>query len=195
MELNPIGSDTERTYGNVDVPDSGYVGNVDGSPLIRFDRDSETANLTGNFNASGEISNAKAKMTLIGGFAIKLTNKTGSASIAGQLVRASTTTDDAVVLTLIGDVNCIGVLLDSGIADGEEAWVVTAGIADVALDDNVAAVHGNWMATGAAAGYARTAASPAASPQHFEEIGHCLESVSAGGAGTHILARCNLHFL
>ena len=59
----------------------------------------------------------------------------------------------------------------------------------------VAAVHGNWVATGAAAGYARTGASPAASPQHFEEIGHSIESVTAGGGGTHILARVVLHFL
>jgi len=29
---------------------------------------------------------------------------------------------------------------------------------------------------------------------HFEEIGHCIETVAAGGAGTHILARCVLHF-
>lgn len=136
----------------------------------------------------------KGSMTAIGGFAIKLTNKTGANTIQGQLVKADTATNDAVILAGIGDVECFGVFLEAGVADGAEAWVVVSGIADVAFDDNVAAVRGNWVATGVAAGYARTSASPAAAPNHFEEIGHCIENVTAGGAGTHILARCVLHF-
>ena len=142
-----------------------------------------------NPGGSGEI-----KLTNIGGVAIRLTNKTGVASVAGQLVEASTGTNDAVALAGIGDTECIGVFLDSGIVDGNLAWIVVGGIADVAFDDNVAAVHGNWVATGAGAGYARTAATPAAAPQHFEEIGHSIESVTEGGEGTHILARVVLHF-
>jgi len=137
----------------------------------------------------------KTGFSPLGGTCIKVTNKTGGNTVAGRLVKTSTANDDAVVYTAIGDTECIGVFLESGIADGSEAWVVVGGIADVMLDDNVAAVHGNWMGTGAGAGYARTQASPAAAPQHFEEIGHCLESVAATGAGTHILARCVLHFL
>ena len=133
-------------------------------------------------------------MTDIGGFAIKLTNKTGGNTVAGQLVKSDIATDDGVILTAAGDVECFGVFLDSGVVDDAEAWVVVSGIADVAFDDNVAAVHGNWVATGVGAGYARTSASPAASPQHFEEIGHSIESISATGGGTHILARCVLHF-
>lgn len=136
----------------------------------------------------------KSCMTAIGGFAVKLTNKTGANSVAGQLVKADTATDDAFILAAAGDVECIGVVLDSGVADAAEAWVVVAGIADVAFDDNVAATRGDWVSTGVLAGYAATAASPAAAPTHFEEIGHCIESVAAGGAGTHILARCVLHF-
>jgi len=30
--------------------------------------------------------------------------------------------------------------------------------------------------------------------RHMSEIGHAIESVSATGGGTHILARCVLHF-
>ena len=137
----------------------------------------------------------KGCMTAIGGFAIKLTNKTGGNSVAGQLVKADTATNDAVILTAASDVECFGVFLDSGIADGAEAWVVVSGIADVAMKDNTAATRGNWVETSDEAGYAdATSASPAAAPQHFNEIGHCIESVTAGGAGTHILARCVLHF-
>lgn len=156
----------------------------------------QTGNLYFNYHAvADEVKIEKMSFTPIGGLAIKVTNETGFDTIAGQLVKTDPATDDAVILAAAGDTECIGVFLDSGIADGSEAWVVVNGIADVALDDNVAAVRGNWMATGVLAGYARTSASPAASPQHFEEIGHCIESVSAGGGGTHILARCVLHFL
>ena len=135
----------------------------------------------------------KLKVTTEGGIAIKLTNKHGSTITAGQLVKADTANNDAVVLAAAGDVECLGVVYVN-IANNAEGWIVVSGIGDVALDDNVAAVRGNWMATGVLAGYAATSASPAAAHTHFEEIGHCIESVAAGGGGTHILARCVLHF-
>lgn len=144
-------------------------------------------------SANGFDFKSKVKITSIGGIAIKLTNKTGVNTIAGQLIKADTATDDGVILTEISDTECFGVFLDDGITDDAEAWVVVAGIADVAFDDDVAAVHGTWVATGAI-GYARTQDSPASAPQHFDEIGHSIESVTAGGGGTHILARCVLHF-
>lgn len=135
----------------------------------------------------------KSRMTAIGGFAVKLTNKTGPASVAGQLLKADLTADDAVALTETSDTECIGVFLDSGIADGDEAWIVIGGIADVAFEDNHGPNRGDWVATSTSdAGYATSQASPAASPQHFRETGHCIETVSAGGAGTHVLARCVL---
>jgi hypothetical protein len=138
--------------------------------------------------------NQKAYITPIGGYAIKLTNRTGGSTVAGQLVKADTATNDAVILTAADDDECFGVFLDSGVADGSEAWVVVAGIADVAMADNTAATRGNWVET-SEAGYAdATSATPAAAPAHFQEIGHCIETVAAGGAGTHILARCVLHF-
>ena len=134
----------------------------------------------------------KSRMTAIGGFAIKLTNKAGT-SVAGRLVKADLTTDDAVALTGTSDTECIGVFLDSGIADGDEAWIVIGGIADVAFEDNHGPNRGDWVATSATdAGYAVSQASPAASPQHFRETGHCIETVTAGGGGTHVLARCLL---
>ena len=130
-----------------------------------------------------------------GGYAVRVTNKTGVATVKGKLAECSESVDNAVALAGAGDTECVGVFYDAGVADGDECWIVWGGIADVLLDDDVSAVHGNWMATGAAEGYARTATSPAASPQHFQEIGHCLESVSATGGGTHILAKCMIHLL
>jgi hypothetical protein len=139
---------------------------------------------------------SKSKITAIGGFAVKLTNTTGAVTVQGQTVKADPATNDAVILTSANDTECIGVFLDAGIADDAEAWVVVAGIADVAMGDNEAATAGNWVETNSTeAGYAdATSASPIAAPQHFNEIGHCIETVAAGGVGTHILARCVLHF-
>jgi hypothetical protein len=134
-------------------------------------------------------------LTPEGGIAKLFTNKTGAASVKGKLVEASSAQDDAVALTGINDVDCIGVFYEDGVADGSEAWIVYAGVADVALDDNTAGTAGNWVGA-SEAGYAdATQASPPAAPAHFQEIGHCLQTVSATGAGTHVTARCMLHFL
>ena len=139
---------------------------------------------------------AKAKITTIGGFAIKLINKTGANTVKGRLVRADTAVNDAVILTAVSDDECIAVFLDSGIPDGGEAWVVVAGIADVRFEDNHGPTRGDWVATSSSdAGDAVSQASPAAAPTHFTEIGHCIETVAAGGAGIYVLARCVLHFL
>ncbi|KKM89214.1 hypothetical protein LCGC14_1251020 [marine sediment metagenome] len=151
----------------------------------------------GDFITTGthEHRQVKCKMTAIGGFAILLQNRTGADSVAGQLVRASAANDDAVVLTGAIDDECFGVFLDDDVENMDNAWVVVAGIANVMFDDNVAAVRANWVGTGQA-GLARTQAAPPALgvAAHFEEVGHCIESVSAGGGGTFIKAKCVLQF-
>lgn len=144
--------------------------------------------------AMGGGESPKSTRTMLGGWAVELTNETGGASVQGRLLRPDTATDDAVIYTDTDCDECIGVFLESGIADSAEAWVVVAGIADVAFDDNHGPTRGDWVAA-SEPGYAISQASPAAAPQHFDEIGHCVETVAAGGAGTHVLARCVLHFL
>ncbi len=165
--------------------------NVNGSLTV----DNDTI-INGEVEAGG--STTKIKLTSLGGYAIKLTNKTGANSVAGQLVQADTTTNDAVRLTGTDEEETMGVFLDAGIPDGSEAWIVVYGIADVAMEDDTAATRGNWVRSSVTeAGYAdaTNAAPPApASFSHFNEIGNCIESVVAGGGGTHILARCVLHF-
>lgn len=138
---------------------------------------------------------SNVKFTADGGLAVKLTNKTGANSVKGKLVKADTANNDAVILVAVSDDECCGIFYEDGIADGAVTWVVVNGIADVLFEDNFGPTRGDWVATSATdAGYARAQASPAAAPQHFEEIGHCIETVAAGGAGTHVLARCVLHF-
>lgn len=139
--------------------------------------------------------NQKMKITALGGLAVKITNKTGANSVAGQQVKPDTAIDDAVILTAVNDDEVMGVFLDDGVTDGSEAWVVISGIADVRFGDNVGAVRQDWVGTGASAGNAqRQAAAPGAVALHFQEIGHAIETVAAGGPGTFIKARCMLHF-
>ena len=143
----------------------------------------------------------KSGHTSIGGFCIRLTNTTGVVTVKGQVVICDTTTDDAVVLSGADEESSIGVFLEAGIADDAEAWVVVSGIADVAMQDNTSATHGNWVRSSVTeAGYAdATNAGPpgggvANLDIHMKEVGHCTETVAATGGGTHILARCALHF-
>ena len=64
----------------------------------------------------------------------------------------------------------------------------------MAFDDNVGSVDGDWVET-SEAGYVQSDTNPpGAVAAHFQEVGHCIETVGAGGGGTHILARCVLHF-
>ncbi len=151
-----------------------------------------------DFNLSGTD---RVQITPIGGIAIKLTNKTGSNTVQGQLVRADSANDDAFQLIVADGEECFGIVLEAGVADGSEAWIVVSGIADVAMQDNTAATHGNWLRTSITeAGYANaTNASPPGGgipelDRHMKEIGNCIETVAATGGGTHILARCVLHW-
>lgn len=137
------------------------------------------------------------KFTVEGGLAVRLTNKTGSNSVKGSLVQADTTVDNAFILSAVDEYMTIGVVYESGIADGFECWVVVAGLADVLLKDATASVRGNWVKAADAAGRAdATNAFPPggtinALDEHTREIGHCLESK---GSGTDVLARCLIHF-
>jgi hypothetical protein len=135
----------------------------------------------------------KVKFTPEGGLAVLVTNKTGSDTVKGTLVDASTATDNAFSLTEADDADIIGIVYEDGIADGEEAWVVIAGIADVLLKDSTAATRGNWVMSSDTIGRADATASapPGLAAAHFQEIGHCVQSA---GAGTDVLARCILHF-
>lgn len=138
----------------------------------------------------------KVKFTEDGGLAIKLTNKTGAASVKGYLVHNSSAVDNAVVLSQIDIPDCVGVFLESDVADGEEAWIAVAGIADVYFSGDSTRGHmarvGVSQDTGKANGQAISEAiptSPFASDKHFAEIGHVLESRTGAG-----LAKCVLHF-
>ena len=164
----------------------------------------QTLRINANTHVAGEVEAGgavpKFKITALGGMAIKLTNNTGANTIQGQVVMVDPAEDDAFILcagnTDTDNANiAIGIVFESGVADEAEAWIVVSGIADVAMEDNVAAVRSFWIgASEAEDGYADVVDHPKNAPDHMHEIGHCIESVAAGGGGTHILARCIIHF-
>jgi hypothetical protein len=130
------------------------------------------------------------------GLQIKLTNKTGAPTVKGQLVEPSSSTDMAFDTSDIDDLDCIGVVYEAGVADGSDAWIWTGHgtVCQVLLKDGTASTRGNWVGTSDTAGRAdaTTATPPGAVLGHFQEIGHCLESVSSG---TNVLARILFHTL
>jgi hypothetical protein len=145
--------------------------------------------------SSTETSTDKIAITDAGGLAIKLTNKTGAASVKGYCVTTGSA-DNSVILVPVDVPNCIGVFLEDDVADGDEAWIVVSGIADVYF--SVAPTRGYLARTGLTAdtgevsGQALSEAipsSPFATDKHFCEIGHILESKAGAG-----LAKVVLHF-
>ncbi|KKM93699.1 hypothetical protein LCGC14_1205850 [marine sediment metagenome] len=119
-----------------------------------------------------------------------LTNKTGGNTVAGQLVApySATAVDDAFKTALADSDEVFGIILDAGVADGSEAWVIVSGIADVFMDAGGSA-RGDRIIASATAGSGDVWNVGGAVATHFLEIGHCIET--RGGAG---LARCILHF-
>lgn len=127
-----------------------------------------------------------------GGFAQRYINKTGMASVKGEVVEADDTTDNAVHAAETGSRDPIGVMYNDGIADGDDVWIVTSGRAQGLMEDDSACVHGDWMGTSdSKAGRLQCDTEPPATVMHDQECGHSVESVSAG---TDVLVLFDIHF-
>ena len=134
----------------------------------------------------------------IGGFLVRYINDTGANSIKGTVVISSLSVEDAVDTMVADNDEAIGVIYNSGIADGSDVWVAVSGKADVLIQDGQIATIGYWVRgsiTQAGRADITNADPPGGGiPQadiHFRELGHCLQTKSSG---TDVLARCNLHF-
>jgi len=137
----------------------------------------------------------KVAFTPEGGLAVKLTNRTGAASVKGSVLTMSTAYDAAFALQT-AEFDGVAVAYESGIADGAESWVVVSGIAEVLLKDGTAATHGAWTKCADTDGRAEATIPPSgigalSTADHFKEIGHCIESKAAG---TDVLAKVVLHW-
>lgn len=178
--------------------------------------EAEKAKLSGDSNqnflakslaAAEEIRGPKSKMTVEGGIAVKMVNNTGAVSSKGYIVCADENTDFAVILATQDKSNPIGVFYEGGVPNGEEAWVVVNGIADVYFSGGV--TRGQWARgfitsdTDYVSGQAIAQdvevipADDRDFPIYYGDvdvfkyfkIGYALESRSSPG-----LARCILHF-
>lgn len=142
-----------------------------------------------------KIGTGNIMFTPEGGLAIRMINKTGAASVKGHIVEAEGTTDMGVGKAGINDPDPIGIMYESGVADGSYCWVVTQGIAEVLYGTTVTRatfarvpVTADSVAAGLAVAEALPT-SPFATDKHFQEIGHPVESIGAPG-----LAKTVLHF-
>lgn len=127
---------------------------------------------------------------------VYMINKTGAASVKGEVVTVHGSVDNAVAKIAIDTANPIGVFEESGIPDGVLAPIKKSGIADVYFIGN--ATRGHLARTfitgddGFVAGQALSEpypTAPFATDKHAGELGHCLESRTGPG-----LAKCMLHF-
>jgi hypothetical protein len=130
---------------------------------------------------------AKIKTTAEGGIAVKMTNKTGAESVKGSIVSLSTETDNAFALAAIDASGVVGVVYESGVANGAECWVVVKGIAETLFTNNI--THGMYARapidadTDEVAGRAVGAAIPAATfntDAYLARFGFVMESKAAG---------------
>lgn len=129
----------------------------------------------------------RSMLTPEGGTAVRVINKTGSASVKGTVVGASSTTDDAFETVAANGVDPIGAVYENGVADGDYCWIVRHGRCQVLLEDSTAATRDYWAKvsdTQAGRADITNAAPPGgtivALEDHFSELGHGAENVSAG---------------
>ncbi len=132
---------------------------------------------------------SKGRLTPLGGLAVLLTNKTGSASVQGELVKADSITDSAVSLAGTGNLFPIGMFVDSGIANGSGAWIVVSGIGLVKADATGYSKGDRITMSTATAGRVEANNNPSVAV-HFTEVGHALQDAAANAVGL-----CNVHFL
>ena len=133
-----------------------------------------------------------------GGLMVRMINKTGAASVKGSVVETdSVGTDFSFKLSEATDSDMMGVVYEDGIPDGQECFIVTHGPVQALLKDTTAATRGNWVQHSDVAGRIdATLAIPPLGGQvqtdaHFTELGHCMESVTAG---VDKLAWVHIHF-
>jgi hypothetical protein len=158
------------------------VGNVQGANGVFSNA---ISGATGSFSSS--VGTLLAKITPEGGYAVKLTNKTGAASVKGSIVSLSTGTDNAFALAAIDASGVVGVVYEEGIDDGAECWVVVKGIAETLFTNNI--THGMYARapitadTDKVAGRAVGAAIPANTfntDAYLARFGFVMESKDAG---------------
>lgn len=126
---------------------------------------------------------SNAMITPEGGYAIKLINRTGHASVKGEIVKASTSTAGEAIIAATSDDMPIGCVYNAGVAEGSAIWVVVAGIAEVLYDASGATLGYFVCVSSATAGRADGTNATPPTTLHWREIGHAIASASANSLG------------
>lgn len=129
------------------------------------------------------------------GFLVRHINRTGGASVKGTLVSCSTSADREIIKQA-NEYDMIGVIAESGIAEGSEVWTWCVGsVCQVLYKNSTAATRGNLLIADAVDGRASDIANPGsglpAVETHFKECGHVMQSANAG---TDVLVLASIHF-
>jgi hypothetical protein len=152
------------------------IGNVQGANGVFSNG---VSGASGTFSAG--VGNSYFKITPEGGFAVRLTNKSGVVSVKGQIVSHKGTVARAFDLTAVDANHCLGVVYESGIEDAAECWVVVSGIAQVLMKNAATMGHICRITLntddGEAAGYAMDAAQSGTASVY--KIGDVLETANA----------------
>ena len=128
------------------------------------------------------------------GILMKLTNRTGGATVKGQLVSSSNAYDKSFRLQE-REFDSIGVVYDAGISDGQLAWIwVNGSMAQVLWKNSETSTRGYVALAADTDGRAYNIAVPSSNPvvgEHFKEIGHVMETKNSA---TDLLVLVHLHF-
>ena len=132
------------------------------------------------------------------GTQIRLTNKTGAASVKGTVLDQDDTVVQAGKIIPAGAPDPIAIVYEAGVADGSEMWCwVPGSLCRVLIEDATAATVGYWVKvsdTQAGRADATNASPPGgtinALEDHLSELGHAAESESAG---TDVLLLIHFH--
>jgi len=128
--------------------------------------------------------NGKVGLTGDGGLCIKIKNATNLNSTKGNVVSVSTSSADSFQLST-NDYDAIGIVYESGVPHGQDTWVVVSGIAQVLATNSSS--FGGWMRSQGSTQQGKglvdstpTGIGALAQDVHFNEIGHCFETVPSG---------------
>lgn len=125
-----------------------------------------------------------------GGLALRMINRTGAASVKGEIVTPGTSAKGFVQAPANEDMP-IGVVYDAGIANLAPCRIGIAGACQVLLKNTVGTTVGDILWVSDTAGRADAASSLPAAAAHYRELGHALETVTGG---TNVLVWAVLHF-
>lgn len=139
---------------------------------------------------SNQFPNTQTGFTQEGGIYATYINNTGT-SVKGTIVIASTSVNNGVDIAPANTSMPIGVIYESGVANGQPVKVIICGKAEVLLKNGLSATRGYWCGVSDVAGRMYQQTDPPSTVDHNREIGHSLKTTSSGA---NVLSLVQIHF-